>query len=51
VFAHGGEQLGIEPIRQRERLGQYPAVDGQVEVVDRLGETFEDAADLPGHDL
>jgi hypothetical protein len=50
VVADGGEQLGIEPIRQREPFAQHGAVDGQVEAVDRLGETLKSAADLPGHD-
>jgi hypothetical protein len=47
VFAHGGEQLGIEPIGQRERFGQHRIVDGQVEVVDRVSEVLEETADLP----
>jgi hypothetical protein len=34
VLAHGGQQLGIEPIRQCECFGQYFIVDGQVESVD-----------------
>jgi hypothetical protein len=28
VFADGGQQFGIEPIRQGERFGQHGAVDG-----------------------
>jgi hypothetical protein len=49
VFADRGEKLGIEPIRQRECFGEHNAIGWQVEVVDRSGEGFEDAADLPGH--
>jgi hypothetical protein len=50
VVADGGDEFGIEPVGQRERFGEHKTVDGQVEVVDRIGEGFEDAADLPGHD-
>jgi hypothetical protein len=50
VLTHGGQQLGIEPIYQRERLGQHPAVDGEFELIYHPCETLDDAADLPGHD-
>ena len=50
VLAHGRQELGIEPIGQRERLAQDRPVDGQVELVDRIGQLLEGAADLPGHD-
>jgi hypothetical protein len=50
VFTDGGDELCMEPIRQRERVGEHGVVDRQVESVNRLGEGFEDAADLPGHD-
>jgi hypothetical protein len=50
MLAHRRQQLGIEPISQRERFGQHPAVDRQIQVVDRLSQTLQDAADLPGHD-
>jgi hypothetical protein len=49
VLTHGGQQLGIESICQRERFGQHGAVDRQIQVVDRPCETFEGASDLPGH--
>ena len=50
MLAHGGEKLGIEPIRQRECFGQHPTIDRQVEVVDRFSETLENTAELPRHD-
>jgi hypothetical protein len=47
VFTDRGQKLGIEPICQRECFGHHNTVDRQVEVVDRIGEGFKDAADLP----
>ena len=37
VFTNGGDELGMEPIRQRERVGEHDVVDRQVESVNRLG--------------
>jgi hypothetical protein len=51
VLTHDGQQLGIELIDQREGLGQNRIVDGQIKPFDGAGEIFEDAADLPRHDL
>jgi hypothetical protein len=50
VLTDGGQQLGIEPIRQRERFDQHHPVDGQVELIDRFGKRLEGAADLPEHE-
>jgi hypothetical protein len=47
VLTRDGKQFGIQPIEQGERLGQDHVVDGQFELVNRLGERFEDGVDLP----
>ena len=49
VFTDSSEQLGIEPIKQRECFRKYNAVDGQVQSIDRICERFEDCADLLSH--
>src|SRR5918996_3751144 len=49
VLTDGGNEFGVEPVCEPERLGQYIIVDGQVETIDGVSQRLNDGADLRGH--
>src|SRR5919106_1572576 len=49
VLTDGGNEFGVEPVCEPERLGQYIVVDGQVETIDGVSQRLNDGDDLGGH--